>query len=504
MNKLFVILMLLSSSLAALPGQTLIWQDKVDPWLLARAGEQPLEFLVYLDEQADLAGAARLANKQARGAYVYQRLTETAHRSQGPLRATLEQRRVEYRAYWIANMLWVRGDLDALRFIAGRPEVAHIYPNPSIHQALPPAPVAQLPGSAITIEWNIQQVNAPQVWAVGVIGQGAVIAGQDTGYQWDHPALMNQYRGWDGAAADHNYNWHDAIHENNPNTSPGNPCGFNLLVPCDDYGHGTHTMGSMVGDDGQGAQIGMAPGARWIGCRNMESGWGTPASYAECFEWFVAPTDLNGQEPRTDLAPDVINNSWSCSSSEGCNWDSLQSVVENARAAGILVVVSASNSGPSCSTIQDPAAIYDASFSVGATDNTDQIAGFSSRGPVTVDGSGRLKPDISAPGVNVFSSYYGNSYTTMSGTSMAGPHVAGLAALLISANPSLRGQVDQLEQIMRQSAVPLTTTENCGNVPGSQVPNNTYGYGRIDALRAVQIAQPALFQPLYLPLITRQ
>ena len=164
------------------------------------------------------------------------------------------------------------------------------------------------------VEWNIIKVKAPDVWAMGFTGQGVVIGGQDTGYQWDHPALINQYRGWNGTSADHDYNWHDAIHED----AGGNPCGYNSPFPCDDYGHGTHTMGTMVGDDGGANQIGMAPGARWIGCRNMDNGVGSPATYAECYQWFVAPTALDGSEPRPDLAPDVINNSWGCPPSEGC------------------------------------------------------------------------------------------------------------------------------------------------------------------------------------------
>jgi len=130
--------------------------------------------------------------------------------------------------------------------------------------------------------------------------------------------------------ADHNYNWHDAIHENNPHTPPGNLCGFNSLEPCDDHGHGTHTMGTMVGDDGGANQIGMAPGARWIGCRNMEEGWGTPATYAECYQWFIAPTDLNDQNPDPAMAPHVINNSWACPPSEGCTDPNvLLTVVQN-------------------------------------------------------------------------------------------------------------------------------------------------------------------------------
>jgi hypothetical protein len=512
--KLFNLLILAALLPAWQPIANPGWQAKIDPWLLERAGPEPIEFLVYLSEQANLQGATHLEEKASKGTYIYQRLFETARLSQAPLLAALNQRRIEVRSYWIANLLWVRGSAADLQFIASRPEVAHIYPNPQIHLDLPnlqiePAFMEIFKSYAIenlresnlsTVEWNIQKVNAPLIWAAGITGQGAVIAGQDTGYKWDHPALINQYRGWDGASADHNYNWHDAIHPPTPGAPTNNPCGYDSLVPCDDNSHGTHTMGTMVGDDGAGNQIGMAPGARWIGCRNMDQNVGTPATYIECFQWFVAPTDLEGNNPRPDLAPDVINNSWACPPSEGCNWASLQPAIEAVRAAGILVVASAGNSGSSCSTVNNPPAIYQAAFSVGATNDLDLIANFSSRGPVTIDGSYRLKPDVSAPGVSVRSStLYG--YAASSGTSMAAPHVSGLAALLISAEPSLHGQVDQLETIIEQTALPRIGDKTCGDIPPTQIPNNTYGYGRIDAWAAYQTLQPEPFYRLYLPVI---
>jgi uncharacterized repeat protein (TIGR01451 family) len=476
-------------------------------WEAAAGGEA--EFLVVLAEQADLGAAVRtgvqlnapaLPDREARLRTVYDVLRETALRTQADLRAELDERGVEYRPFYIVNMLAVQGDRALVLRLAARSDVAHIVANPHVRQALPEEersiehPSADVRvQSPQAVEWNVARVNADDVWALGYTGQGIVVAGQDTGYDWTHPALVRQYRGYNGITTTHDYNWHDAIHADDPHTPAGNPCGFDSAVPCDDNGHGTHTMGSIVGDDGAGNQIGVAPGARWIGCRNMEQGWGTPASYAECFEFFLAPYPSGG-EPFTDgvpsLAPHVINNSWTCPAVEGCDWGTLQAIVENVRAAGIVVVASAGNDGSACSTVAEPIALYDAAFSVGATDSGDNIAGFSSRGPVTADGSGRLKPDVSAPGVGVRSSLPGGGYGLKSGTSMAGPHVAGTVALLWSAEPALVGDVDATEQIVAQTARPRVDT-SCGGAPGGR-PNNVYGWGIVDALAAVRAVNPGL------------
>ena len=266
--------------------------------------------------------------------------------------------------------------------------------------------------------------------------------------------------------------------------------------PCADGSHGTHTMGTMVGDDGGGNQIGMAPGARWIGCRNMRNGFGSHVTYSECFQFFIAPTDLNDENPLPELAPDVVNGSWSCppSPTEDCDDPNVMlTVVENVRAAGIVVSHSAANSGPGCSSIDTPAAIYEASFTIGAVNNSDDIASFSSRGPVTVDGSNRLKPDVSAPGVSIRSSVPPSGYSSFSGTSMSAPHVSGLVALLISAQPCLQGNPDEIEQHILDTAVPRTTTQDCGGVSGDEVPNNTYGYGAIRAVEPLPGVCGAIF-----------
>ena len=186
------------------------------------------------------------------------------------------------------------------------------------------------------------------------------------------------------------------------------------------------------------------------------------------------------------LAPAVVSNSWSCPTSEGCSALTLQQVVNNVRAAGIEVVAAAQNYGPDCSTIREPLGIYESAFTVGATDSTDAIAGFSSRGPVTSDGSYRRKPDISAPGVSVRSTYPTNSWGYLSGTSMATPHVAGLFALIWSAAPGLMGNLPATENVITSTALHLTTTQDCGGDTPASVPNNVYGWGRIDSLAATQ------------------
>ena len=466
------------------------WQQKVDPWVLETSTEQPdVEFIIVLEEQADLSGVDLLSSKLEKGTYVYEELTAVAMRSQPPVLAALQAVGSAYRPFWVSNAIWARGDAGVVEALARRSDVAQIHANPHVKlDVLAPPKLQDSLKDAASVERNIELVRAPEVWAAGVSGQGIIIGGQDTGYDWQHPALINQYRGWNGTAADHNYNWHDAIHENNPNTPPDNQCGFDSPQPCDDYGHGTHTMGTMVGDDGGNNQIGMAPDAQWIACRNMEQGWGTPATYTECYEWFIAPYLLGG-DPMVDgdpaRAPHVINNSWGCPVSEGCtDPDILKDVVENVRAAGIITVHSAGNMQPYCGGIDEPAAIYDASFTVAATDKGDVIAGFSNYGPVTEGDNIPTKPDISAPGVLVRSSLPGASYGSMSGTSMAAPHVSGLAGLLLSAQPELVGNVDALEQAIMESAVPLYTNQGCGGDDPDSLPNQVFGWGRIDAKKA--------------------
>jgi subtilisin family serine protease len=491
---IFLLTNWIGASISATPVQP-AWTRKVGPEVLSKVQNGETEYLIILRDQADLSPAEDMKTKLEKGTFVYERLTEVADASQGSLIAILDGVGATYQAFWVTNMIWVRGDVETLQRMAIREEVAKIEANPTIQLSIPDtAPPDPQPQAVSGIEWNLTQINAPQLWALGFTGEGIVIGGQDTGYDWDHEALIGKYRGWDGSSADHNYNWHDTV------TSGGGSCGPNTTEPCDDHGHGTHTMGTMVGDDGGTNQIGVAPDAQWIGCRNMNVGDGTPASYIECYQWFIAPTDLNNENPDPAKAPHVINNSWSCPVTEGCSDPNiLLSVVQAARAAGIVTVHSAGNQGPNCSTVSEPAGTYAESFSVGATDANDNIVSFSSRGPVNVDSSNRLKPNITAPGYNIRSSKPGDVYGTSSGTSMAAPHVAGLVALLLSANPKLIGQVDQIEDLIESTAMPRTSTQTCGEVQGSEIPNNTYGYGRVDAWDALNATLDIFFYPLIFP-----
>ncbi len=472
--------------------------SKLDPMLAATAGPQAV--LVELHEESRSSWPQRAAGEAV--ADYRRRLVEHwqqhAERSQSELREMLRQAGVDYRVYWLINAVGLVADAPLLARLAVRPEVRHIHADRSMRL---PAPAIEptAAGMPRAVEWGIERIRAPEVWAAGITGQGTVVAGQDTGIRWDHQALIQQYRGWNGSNAEHGYNWHDAIHE--LHATGNNPCGLSSPLPCDDHSHGTHTIGTVVGDDGGGNQIGVAPGARWIGCRNMERGDGRPSTYTECFQWFLAPTDSDGENPRADLAPDVINNSWGCPPSEGCTTPQiLETVVQNVRTAGIVVVVSAGNSGSSCGTITTPPAIYDASFTVGSTTSAEQMSGFSSRGPVAAGIGKQLKPDVVAPGSSVRSATRtsSTSYGTSSGTSMAGPHVAGAVALLISVNPGLRGNVERIEQILRETAVPVAHGQTCGGIGPDIVPNYVSGHGRIDAWAAFRVAETILvddFEP---------
>jgi len=455
---------------------------KIAPWLLNRLSTaQDESFIVLFDEpetfDAALAAAAR---GPGRGRGVYEALAGRARSSQANVRAELNAAGVTFLPLYVVNGLAVHGNLALARKLAERGEVARIVGDPVVHgvtaDLLAPAPAAPDAGP----ELGLLQIEADKVWNLdGKRGEGVVVASGDTGVEWTHPALKGKYRGWDGTTASHDFNWFDPVE--------------NTAEPFDDNNHGSHTTGTMVGDDGVGNQIGVAPGARWIACRNMNFGDGQPSTYIACNQFFLAPFP-HGGDPETDgdpsKAPDIVNNSWECPPSEGCDLLVLKASFTALRAAGILAVAGAGNSGPNCSTVSNPPAIYDEAFVVGATDMTEVLANFSSRGPVAIDGSGRLRPDVVAPGVGVRSSVRGGFYSHSSGTSMASPHVAGAAALLWSVKPQLKGLIATTRCLISRSArgnVQESSPQTCGGTSGSDRPNNLFGFGLIDAYDAIHL-----------------
>ncbi|MFC4619375.1 S8 family serine peptidase [Camelliibacillus cellulosilyticus] len=315
------------------------------------------------------------------------------------------------------------------------------------------------------VEPNVKHIGAPQVWDMGVNGSGVVIGSLDTGVQWDHPALKKKYRGYNPGNPNqpiNEYNWFDAT-------------GGNQDAPYDDFGHGTHTVGTMVGSEDDGTnEVGVAPEAQWIAAKAFTSnGTGTDADILAAGEWLLAPTDADGN-PHPEKAPDIINNSWG--GGAGLN-ELYRPMVQSWRAAGIFPTFSAGNvdsdnpGGPG--SVASPGN-FPESFAVGATDNNDNLASFSLQGPSPYD---EIKPEVVAPGVAIRSAVPESNYGSDSGTSMAAPAVSGTVALLLQANASLT--VDDIENILINTAKPLT------DITFPKSPNNGYGHGLIQAFQAV-------------------
>ncbi len=474
-----IILVLLFAAVLALPslvsasppGSTAATLPvKIDARVLDEIAEQgEATYWVILREKADLRPAYAMTNWEARGRFVFERLRAVANTSQAGLRAWLRSRGVAHRPFWILNAIKVTAGKAILQELAARPEVAQIVAD-GAYQIPNPIPGKPEPGVQ-TVEWNIDRIRAPEVWSTfGVRGEGIVVANIDTGVEFFHSALVNQYRGNQGGGVfDHNYSWFD----------PSQICGSPSLIPCDNVGHGTHTMGTMVGDDGDPGQnqIGVAPHARWIAAKGCETNSCSFDALLASGQWVLAPTDLNGQNPRPDLRPHVVNNSWG----GGPGDPFYQATVDAWIASGIFPQFSNGNSGPSCDSSGSPGD-YVQAYSAGAFDINNNIAFFSSRGPSFFEGE--LKPNVAAPGVDVRSSVPGDSYAFFSGTSMASPHVVGTVALMWSAAPAIIGDIAATRALLDQTAVD-TEDLSCG---GTAQDNNVWGEGRLDAFAAVDLS----------------
>jgi hypothetical protein len=437
---------------------------------LGQAGFYGEKLYVELNTQADLSALAQISDPLARRQTAYQLLVNHANTTQSELRETLTRFKIPYTPFYLSNALEVPNNPLLRLWLQTRPEVAKILPSPNLR------PLPEIPNSVSGPFWkpqgefvkNLSQIGAVRVHnELGVRGAGVVLGESDSGVQWTHPELADSYRGRDG---NHNYNWYDPW--------------FHTSEPLDIGGHGTHTTGTMAGNT-----VGVAPDAEFIVCANLMRNLGNPGDYLTCMQFMLAPWDLAGDpllDGKPELGANVLNNSWGCPALEGCDPTTLLPAVRALRAAGIFVVASAGNAGPACSSVSDPIALFDESFTVGAIDETGNVTSFSSRGPVLVDGSGRIKPDILAPGNDIFSATPNDSYARFPGTSMAGPHVAGVVALMWSANPHLIGNIDLTEQILTETASPYSGAipDSCGN----GTPSNVSGYGVVDAYAAVKRA----------------
>ena len=426
-------------------------------------------FFVKMSAEADLSAAYGMTDWNERGWFVYDTLKKVAEESQKPVIEYAKKNGLDFTSFLTTNAVFIRGgNTEAVMGLAKLPGVQllrleriHLLPDPTLGgaaglNAIGPQPAAPAPNG---VELGIADTNADDVWNLyGVRGAGIKVANIDTGVQWNHPALINQFA-CPGQPTNQNC-WKD----------PANICGAGGA--CDNYGHGTHTMGTMIGWDGGANQIGMAPDATWIACKGCESSSCSEFSLNSCADWVLAP----GGNPVN--RPDIVNNSWG-----GGGGDTLYLPKVNAwRASGIFPAFSAGNNY-SCASLGSPGD-YQESFASAAHTSTRAIASFSSKGGSPFGHEPHTKPNISAPGENVRSSIPTNSYGLMSGTSMASPHSSGAVALLWSACPAFKNQIDLTFQTL-QNNTDLAPAGSCGAPPDGEG-NYTFGYGYLNIQKAVE------------------
>lgn len=392
-------------------------------------------------------GLARPGRAASAPRRVVRELRTDARTHQAPLVARLRQWRAggrvqSFRSLWISDSIAVTAAPRVVRRIAARPDVASVTPDRIV---LTPAVAPAGP--------NQLAIGAPTVWDLGQLGAGAVVASLDSGVDATHDDLAGRWRGGTNS-------WFD-------------PYGQHPSVPTDLTGHGTGTVGVMVGGDSSGTTLGTAPGATWIAARVFDdAGASTISGVHAAFQWLLDPDG----SPATDDAPDVVNASWSIGAAPGCDL-TFQPDVQALRAAGILSVFPAGNFGPSAGSSVSPAN-YPEAVSVGAVDATSTLVSTSGRGPSGCGGRTRAFPDVVAPGVDILTTDRWGLFQYLSGTSMAAPHAAGVVALLRAAQPGL--PPDQLQDLLLSTARDL----------GPAGPDDGYGHGLADAAAAYAALPP--------------
>jgi subtilisin family serine protease len=472
-KKLAFILMILvvlgstAPAFAQAGGVSSPWQvmpvpaNKIDPALQKKIDTlQTGEFItviVQLRQRATLPNGNNMSRSE-RLSRVIDALKATANGTQGPLRSLLQvQRRrgnvQNFNPFWIINGFSVTANANTIKTLTKFSDVLSISSD-----TLDIVPASFTPPTLGAPEQGVSLVMASSLWDMGYTGQGVVIASMDSGVDLSHPDLVNRWRGGTNS-------WYD-------------PFGQHTVQPIDKSGHGTATMGVMVGGDAGGTSIGVAPGAQWIAARVFnDQGQSTATAVHLGYQWLLDPDS----DPLTADAPQIVNNSWSYAT-PGCNLE-FELDLQSLRAAGILPIFAAGNSGPSAGTSLSPANNPSA-FAVGAINSSSLIYGLSSRGPTDCGGSTGVFPELVAPGVNINSTDLGGFYATSSGTSLSAPHVSGGLALLLSAYPNL--SASQQESVLVSTGFDL----------GAAGPDDAYGNGRLDLTAAFQwLAAPPAETP---------
>lgn len=461
MNRMLLLKMFALSMFCLLPspGQA-VQYEKIgvllqDELVRAGAGEK-IPIIVRMKDQMPVSPLSTQARKrgplrtQARSNLI-RALKSRATQSNKPLQTLLQNHGItKAQQLWLINGMAFEATPSQIDEISGMADVASIVVDQAIK-----LPRVMTPQASTPVEPNIDQVKAPSLWDLGFTGQGVTVAIVDSGVDINHPDLASRYRGGDNS-------WYDPNNEY--------PEG-----PVDTAGHGTQVAGLVLGGNNSGNYIGVAPDARWIGIKIFANNGLALSSVIHLgFEWLLDPDG----DPDTDDAPDIVNNSWGDENSPNlCDDLSKQFLtdVQTMKAAGIIVLFSAGNTGPSNNTSVAPAN-YPESFAVGSVDTTSQISFSSARGPSACDlpDLPTIYPEVVAPGAQVWTSNLtsGSPYIAVDGTSFSAPHASGVMALLLSALPT--ATINDLETALKQSATDL----------GIFGPDNTYGFGLIDSLAA--------------------
>jgi subtilisin family serine protease len=449
--------------------------------LALAAGNDRISTLVFMADRVDLAGMKQQFTQTrvplaAQNYAVLSALQERAAISQQDLVSRLDQlvQRggvAEYHPYWLANCVRVDATPAVIQELAARADVEMVYVNYPIELIGPvessPAVPPQVAGGP---EPGLVAIHAPEAWNLGYRGEGILVATLDSGVDANHPALASRWAG----VADPRYAGH-------PEWAWWDGLGQNPNFPYDGIGHGTHTMGTVAGG-APGDSVGVAPAAHWIAASpNYNAGIQVFVSDSiEIYQWMVNP---DGDIATHWDVPVVCGNSWGLADFHGypdCD-PLLWSYLDACEAAGCAIIFAAGNEG--LDGLRRPAdrAYTDFDTCAVAAVNANQvgwpIAGFSSRGPTLCTlFPPAIKPNISAPGVDVRSSTPNGGYGLNSGTSMACPHIAGVFALIRQACPDM--PIDQIKLIMYQTAEDL----------GAAGKDNNYGWGMVDVFSAINTA----------------